>query len=673
MLSFLLCINMSCFAALAEAEETGGQSPSEPAAQSEENIPQTDGADDTDDEDAAVGAAGEDAAGVPADTDGADDVVAADPASGNEDTDDTDGADDAADADPASGDEDTDDTTGDAAAGKNAGEGPAAAAASVPGKLSAAAPAAGARADRLLGAKNNGPSAAEKNTVDVGHYLDRTIMRYDNYMGIGAFEMIGQPSYQLDSSGWREDYDAYAARYDTYSVRELFDAQCDSGVYDLGRLGLNDYSKPLEIGSDVLYNGDVYTLSKVTVNGREVTDLETRNLRLSDNKDVKFYYELKPVVITVTGKSYEGKEDGETHEISGFEGDIQKVYYYDSTIHGRASLDTVVVTEASDGCTKYRFLPVGWEPSGSITEAGDGSAVQVLPDESCGYTGWQKDGDCYILPYGSYQLYYGYNTIFNGDLADGIFTVRYRPGTMRLIPEAVPQPEPETEPEEPAPKPEPETEPEKPAPQPEPEAEPERPAPQAETEKPAAAPQAEAGKPASASQTEKPAPAVRTRTAASAAEPASSVEEPAAALRTADAGTVSVTQIMMPAEPVKGAGEPSEEIAGQEVPLSGPEAVHEEKGVWALVNLLLAVLTVAAGMFMILRKRDDEDRKMKAVRFAGLIPAAASVITFLITEDMSLKMQMTDRWTLVMAVIFAAGAIPAVITAFAGRSGEEEA
>jgi hypothetical protein len=379
------------------------------------------------------------------------------------------------------------------------------------------------------------------------------------------------------------------------------------------------------------------------VNGREVTDLETRNLRLSDNNDVKFYYELKPVVITVTGKSYEGKEDGETHEVSGFEGDIQKVYYYDSTIHGRASLDTVVVTEASDGCTKYRFLPVGWEPSGSITEAGDGSAVQVLPDESCGYTGWQKDGDCYILPHGSYQLYYGYNRIFNWDLADDIFTVRYRPGTMRLIPKVMPQPEPE----EPAPQPEPE----EPAPQPEPE----KPVPQPEPEKTAPAPQ-----------TEKAAPTAGTKTSA----PAS---EPAAALRTADTGSVSVTQIMIPAEPEQSAGEPSEEIADQKVPLSGPEAVHEERGGWALVNLLLAVLTVAAGMFMILRKRDDEDRKMKAVRFAGLIPAAASVITFLITEDMSLKMQMTDRWTLVMAVIFAAGAIPAVITAFAGRSGEEEA
>ena len=51
------------------------------------------------------------------------------------------------------------------------------------------------------------------------------------------------------------------------------------------------------------------------------------------------------------------------------------------------------------------------------------------------------------------------------------------------------------------------------------------------------------------------------------------------------------------------------------------------------------------------------------MRLASLIPAIGSVIAFILTEDMSCRMALTDRWTILMAVILLVQAAIAVLTA----------
>ena len=86
---------------------------------------------------------------------------------------------------------------------------------------------------------------------------------------------------------------------------------------------------------------------------------------------------------------------------------------------------------------------------------------------------------------------------------------------------------------------------------------------------------------------------------------------------------------------------------------------------WALINLLCAIGAVIAAICMIVtfftkKQKDeydaDEDKqKRRASKFFGLIPAAAAVVIFFLTQDLAGKMQLVDKWTILMAVLFAAG------------------
>ena len=63
---------------------------------------------------------------------------------------------------------------------------------------------------------------------------------------------------------------------------------------------------------------------------------------------------------------------------------------------------------------------------------------------------------------------------------------------------------------------------------------------------------------------------------------------------------------------------------------------------------------------------------MAIAKVLGVAAAAASVITFILTEDMSLPMVMTDKWTLLMAVLFAAQIGTAVANKKASESDDED-
>ena len=123
-------------------------------------------------------------------------------------------------------------------------------------------------------------------------------------------------------------------------------------------------------------------------------------------------------------------------------------------------------------------------------------------------------------------------------------------------------------------------------------------------------------------------------------------------------------------------------IGDNDVPLAGPGEGGQAS--WALINLLLAIATgiimivLLAGYFLGKKKRDEdeaetreESRKTRSqVRMAGneeqeedgklrrkgvlrvlsLIPTIVAVVLFLVTENMSNPMILTDQWTIWMGV-----------------------
>ena len=121
------------------------------------------------------------------------------------------------------------------------------------------------------------------------------------------------------------------------------------------------------------------------------------------------------------------------------------------------------------------------------------------------------------------------------------------------------------------------------------------------------------------------------------------------------------------AEPAAPDAGPVEEIVDEETPLA-------MGGAWALVNLILTVLTVLGSILLLIgyigkkqKERQDEDgnvilnaegeaemddiKKKGGWRLSSIIPAVAAVIAFILTENMRLPMVLVDKWTLLMVII----------------------
>ena len=136
-----------------------------------------------------------------------------------------------------------------------------------------------------------------------------------------------------------------------------------------------------------------------------------------------------------------------------------------------------------------------------------------------------------------------------------------------------------------------------------------------------------------------------------------------------------------------------EEVEDEETPLSDGDVEDVEdnatpkgnNGIWALINLIAAIVTVILGLILLLSKRhrndeeeDEEERQARIERgeekeqeqkrgwickVLGVIVAIASVVFFILTEDMSLPMALTDKWTIWMVVI----AIVELVLVLVGR------
>ena len=106
--------------------------------------------------------------------------------------------------------------------------------------------------------------------------------------------------------------------------------------------------------------------------------------------------------------------------------------------------------------------------------------------------------------------------------------------------------------------------------------------------------------------------------------------------------------------------------------ISDPDTPLAVNAYWALVNLLCAIATALLSVVMLIRyfgRRNEEDeetgeeteiRRKGAVRLASIIPAIGAIIAFILTEDMTNPMIMTDKWTIMMIVILAVQCIVAI-------------
>ena len=82
-----------------------------------------------------------------------------------------------------------------------------------------------------------------------------------------------------------------------------------------------------------------------------------------------------------------------------------------------------------------------------------------------------------------------------------------------------------------------------------------------------------------------------------------------------------------------------ETIGDSETPLAA------YNGGWALINLILAAVTVLGGLLLALGNKNN------AWRVFSLIPAMAAIVAFIVTENVTTSMVVVDRWTLLMALI----------------------
>ena len=116
-------------------------------------------------------------------------------------------------------------------------------------------------------------------------------------------------------------------------------------------------------------------------------------------------------------------------------------------------------------------------------------------------------------------------------------------------------------------------------------------------------------------------------------------------------------QPVVPPTPVPPSPTP-EIVPDDAVPLAAPQG-----RAWALLNLILAIVTALASVLMLIgyfgKKKDEDEngvqlREIKrhgAGRLATLIPGIGGIIAFILTENMRNPMVFTDKWTLLMAVI----------------------
>jgi len=135
-----------------------------------------------------------------------------------------------------------------------------------------------------------------------------------------------------------------------------------------------------------------------------------------------------------------------------------------------------------------------------------------------------------------------------------------------------------------------------------------------------------------------------------------------------------------------------EEILDYDQPLAGPPAPTDGPH-WALLNLILTIFTgvimaFVLTLFLIGKRKEEEDdaeydldaerddRKQRNVwSLSTIVPTLVAIIAFMLTEDMSLPMQLTDKWTVLMVAIAVVQIVAALLIGLRnkGKDQPEEA
>nr|WP_305115070.1 hypothetical protein [uncultured Acetatifactor sp.] len=129
--------------------------------------------------------------------------------------------------------------------------------------------------------------------------------------------------------------------------------------------------------------------------------------------------------------------------------------------------------------------------------------------------------------------------------------------------------------------------------------------------------------------------------------------------------------------------DPEEEIADiteEEVPLAAMNELGSGSPSWALLNLILTILTALASLltltFYFVGKRKDEDedelKRKGLIRVLSILPAVFAVITFILTENMHNPMIIVDKWTVLMLLYAVVNGALAVFSVKKWEKTEEE-
>lgn len=135
----------------------------------------------------------------------------------------------------------------------------------------------------------------------------------------------------------------------------------------------------------------------------------------------------------------------------------------------------------------------------------------------------------------------------------------------------------------------------------------------------------------------------------------------------------------VPARGITADGQPAPEVPEAEEPEAEPEEPttvekivdnvvpkpDPERDYWALVNVLAALASLVTSAVMAKRyfeRIDTEEdeyiiRREGGLRLAGLVPAAASIVTVLLTENFSDPMGLVDEWTWLSLALLAVEAV----------------
>ena len=374
-----------------------------------------------------------------------------------------------------------------------------------------------------------------------------------------------------------------------------------------------------------------------------LTDADFENLN-SNFGTVTFaytdgYQEIKKIDVTViiTGNKNTGNivYDGKSHTVEGYTADISSDLYDESDIgiEGEA-----VVTGTNVGTYGMGLFPEmfynnndNFEVTFEVAEDGSltitpatvtviaNNASKIVGDDDPTLTATVtgligSDTVAYTVTRATGETAGTYAITPSGVATQGNYTVTYVPGTFTIT--AAPEPEPTPVPPTPTPEPEP-----TPAPDPEPEDIPEPETPLAPEPEPEVIP-------------DEPAPLT-----------------------------------------------PPEEIIPDE---PAPLAPAEPATFWALINLIMMIVAIASAVIAIICafiKRNKEDKNIPEEQreknpigailtgmFIAIGAAIASVIAFILTEDVTSTMQLTDQWTVLMVIL---GAVAVVFTCISGREAKK--